>query len=160
MENPIKNDVLNENTMMERGKFTANGYTFTVKPVYLGEEDAYLADLSISPIPITNNGKPDYDLGNDKKLGQWSIALFSKAVNTQEQKKHGRFYQLCSKIFRKKNYKYYSNKPAVQPFVKWIEQKVFYHGRKIRFYDLERKYNLSKADIERLFIYFHELSGF
>lgn len=160
MANDVFNEIVSESTMMERGKFTANGYTFTVRPVYLGEEDDYLSEIAVSPVPVSNEGKPDYDLEDDKKLGQWSIALFSKTLNKTGKIKHGRFYNFLRKLFRKKDYRYYADVPAIQPLIKWIERKVTYKGRKIHFYDLERKYGLSKAEIERLFIYFHELSGF
>lgn len=149
----------NEDVMLERGKFLANGYTFIVKPVYLGEEDEYLSEMTISPIPIAKDGE-EIDQSNDKQMSQWSIALFSESLNGVKKKKRGRFYNFLCWLFRRRDYRYYSDTPAIQPLIKWIEKKVTCNGKKIRFYDLERKYGLSKADIERLFIYFHELSGF
>lgn len=154
----IKNED-NEQLMLERGKFVANGYTFTVRPVYLGEEDEYLAEMTVSPIPVTNEGEL-LNQENDKQMSQWLIALFSESLNGIKKKKRGRFYNFLCWLFRRRDYRYYSNVPAIQPLLKWIEKKVTCNGKKIRFYDLERKYGLSKAEIERLFIYFHELSGF
>lgn len=157
--NGENNNVLNEDTMLERGKFVANGYTFLVKPVYLGEEDEYLSEMTVSPIPIIKEGEK-LDQENDKEMAQWPIVLFSESLNNVKKKKRGRFYNFLCWLFRRRDYRYYSNVPAVQPLIKWIERKVTCNGKKVYFYDLERKYGLNKAEIERLFIYFHELSGF
>lgn len=154
-------NVINQEAMMERGKFTANGYTFLVKPVFLGEEDDYLSQLTVSPIPKAIEGETEIDKNNDKQMGNWIIALFSKQINSnQEEKEHGKIYNFFVRLFHKKDYRYYSHVPAIQPLIMWLERKVTYKGRKVYFYDLERKFGLSKADIERLIIYFHELSGF
>lgn len=150
--------ILNEDIMMERGKFTANGHTFTVRPVYLGEEDEYFSDMTISPVPKKEEGA---DEPTDKELSRWAIALFSDKVNEQENtSKRGRLRRFFSWMFHRNDYRYYSERPAVMPLVKWLERKVSYKGRKVRFYQLERKFGLSKAEIERMIIYFHELSGF
>lgn len=152
-------NVINEDTMMERGFFTANGYTFQVKPIYLGEEDDYLAEVTISPIPIAVDESVEVDMDDNKTLSYWIITLFSHSINGKS-KAHGHVYEFFNRLFRRRDYRYYSNLPQIQPLIKWIERKVTYKGKKVYFYDLERKYGLSKADIERLFIYFHELSGF
>lgn len=155
--------VLNEDAMLERGIFEANGYQFTVRPVYLGEEDEYLSQMTVSPVPIP---KEDGEAHTEKELGQWSIALFSKSVNfakkdvEEETGFLGFLSRLYRRLFHPKDYRYYADSPAIQPLVMWIERKVTYKGRKVRFYDLERKFGLNKAEIERLIIYFHELSGF
>lgn len=151
-----KAKVINRENMLERGKFEANGYTFTVKPVYLGEVDDYFEDMSLSPVPTEG-----YETLSDKELSKWAIALFSKSANEVENKPKKKFkFKFLSKLFHKNDYNYYNHLPKVQPLIKWIEQKVEYKGKKIKFYDLERKYGLNKAEIERLFIYFHELSNF
>lgn len=166
MDADNKNAILNEDTMMERGRFTANGYTFAVEPVYLGEERAYIADMTISPTPNYYNEdkttKPIAEL-TDKELGSWAIALFTtdttnSMADTDDTK--NLFSRLYERFSKPKDYRYYKDNPAVQPFIKWIERKVSYNGKPIKFYDLERKFGLNKAEIERLFIYFHELSGF
>lgn len=162
-----KTEVINEDIMMERGLFTANGYTFTVKPVYLGEESLYLSEMTLAPVPNIESGngeeeKTAKDL-TDKELSSWAIALFSHSINGADKgklKKKGFFKRLFLKMFYKNDYRYYSDTPKVQPIIRWIEEKVSYNGHKIKFYDLERKFGLSKAEIEKLFIYFHELSGF
>lgn len=157
------NAFLNEDTMLERGIFEANGYKFHVRPVYLGEEDEYLSQMTVLPTPVPKEDGKEY---TEKELGQWAIALFSKNVNSGSSnndenlgffKKIAKFF---SKLFNRKNYEYYSEYPSIQPIVKWLEKKVTYKGKKIRFYDLERKFGLNKAEIEHLIIYFHELSGF
>lgn len=152
--------VISKEAMMERGKFIANGYTFMVKPVFLGEEDDYLSQLTVSPVPVKLDNETEIDKDNDKKMGDWIIALFSKQINGDRKKKHGKIYNFFMLLFHKRDYRYYSNLPTIQPLIMWLEQKVTYKGRKVYFYDLERKFGLSKADIERLIIYFHELSGF
>lgn len=157
-ENESKVEILNEDIMMERGKFTANGYTFIVKPVYLGEEDEYFSDMTISPVPKVEGGD---DKPTDKDLSRLAIVLFSDKLNeTFETQKRGILRRFLGWLFHRNDYRYYSNRPAVMPLVKWLERKVTYKGRKVKFYQLERKYGLNKAEIERLIIYFHELSGF
>lgn len=151
-------DIINEDIMMERGKFTANGYTFTVKPVYLGEEDEYFSDMTISPVPKQEEGD---DKPTDKELSRWAVALFSSKVNGVDGiRKKGVLSRIFLWLFYRNDYRYYSYRPAVMPIIKWLERKVTYKGRKIKFYQLERKYGLNKAEIEKLIIYFHELSGF
>lgn len=151
-------EFLNEDIMMERGKFTANGYTFTVRPVYLGEEDEYFSDMTISPVPKREEGA---DEPTDKELSRWAIALFSDKVNEAEKKvRRDVFKRVLGWLFHRNDYRYYQDRPAVMPLVKWLERKVTYKGHKVRFYQLERKFGLNKAEIERLIIYFHELSGF
>lgn len=153
-------ETLNEETMLERGKFTANGYTFDVRPVYLGEESDFLSQITVSPVPISNEtGAFNYE-PTEKEKSQWIIALFSENLNGVKKKKRGRLYEFLMWLFKRRDYRYYKDYPAIQPLVKWVEKKVTYQGKKILFYDLERKYCLSKADIERLFIYLYQLSGF
>lgn len=155
-ENPNKVEVQNEEVMMERGKFTANGYTFTVQPVYLGEENLYLAEMQVSPVPNYDD-KPIDEL-TDKELGEWVIALFSQTA--AEQTKPNWFKRLFARLFHHNDYHYYNTNPVIQPLLKWIENKVSYNGQKVKFYELERKFGLNKVEIEQLFIYFHEISGF
>lgn len=164
-EQNVNTEILHEDVMMERGKIIANGHTFVVKPVYLGEETEFFSDMTLSetavfsPIPNAQNG---VDKLTDEELGQWAIALFSSQFNEQKEKKKEKFFfsKILNKIFRKKDYHYYSDVPVVQQLIKWIERKVTYNGKKIRFYDLERKYGLSKADIERMFIELYKISFF
>lgn len=153
-------DIKNESTMLERGKFVANGYTFTVRPVYLGEEDDFLSQVTISPVPVNPESNTVEETKNDKQLGKYAIALFSEALNNVKKKTHGRIYEFFFWLFNRRDYRYYKDVPLMQPLIMWIEKKVTYNGKRVYFYDLERKYGLSKAEIERLFIYFYELSGF
>lgn len=153
-------DIKNEETMLERGKFVANGYTFTVRPVYLGEEDNFLSQVTISPVPVNPDSNTVEESKDDKQLGKYAIALFSEALNNVTKKTHGRIYEFFCWLFKRRDYRYYKDVPLMQPLIMWIEKKVTYNGKKVYFYDLERKYGLSKTEIERLFIYFYELSGF
>lgn len=153
-------DIKNEETMFERGKFVANGYTFIVKPVYLGEEDDFLSQVTISPVPVNPENNTVENSNDDKQLGKYAIALFSEALNNVKKKTHGRIYEFFCWLFNRRDYRYYKDVPLIQPLIMWIEKKVTCNGKKVYFYDLERKYGLSKAEIERLFIYFYEISGF
>lgn len=154
-------NVLNEEVMRERGKITLNGYTFTVKPIFLGEDDEFMESMKLSPVP-----KDDYKNMTDKELGKWAMALFSKAANTVESNGGEKafnvnlFKLIYRKIFKKYDYTYYSHLPNILPLVYWIERKVTYKGKKVLFYELERKYQLNKAEIEKLFIFLYETSGF
>lgn len=158
MDKNLSESIVNEEVMMERGKFRANGYTFVVKPVYLGEEDQYFSEMAVPPIPVSDNGNSIQEK-NDKELSKWIISLFSDSVNGKRKNKNI-FKRIFFFFTRKRDYTYYSDVPSIQPIIKWLEKKVTYNGKKVYFYDLERKYGLSKSEIERLIIYFHELSGF
>lgn len=142
--------------MTERGKFTANGYTFTVKPVFWGEEPEYLEDVRYSLYP-----KGEEEL-SDEQLGKYAIALYQ----VTKENSHTESLNLIEKIKLKlvklffKDYKYYSDNKEIIGIIKWIEKKVYYKNKRIRFYDLERKFGLNKAEIIRLFKYFLEISNF
>lgn len=155
----------NQEQMMERWTYTANGYTFTVKPVMLGEERDFLEDLKASPVPaqIIEEGV----MPTDKELGRWAITLFSEPLNgpIRESKEKKTILErfktfLFKKVLRIKDYNYYEDFPAVQPILKWIERKVTYQSKPILFYDLERKFQLNKAEVEKLFIFLYKISGF
>lgn len=158
-----------EEQMLERWTYTANGYTFTVRPVMLGEERDFLDDLKASPVPsqiIEEEGV----MPTDKELSRWAITLFSDALNEPLRnddtsgKKKSLFDRLkvffLVKVLKKKNHNYYEDFPAVHPILKWIERKVTYQGNPVLFYELERKYQLNKAEIEKLFIFLYQISGF
>lgn len=153
-----RNDTLD--TVLERGEIVLNGYKFVVKPVYYGEELDYLEDV---PFSIYPKSKEDREL-TDKELGHFGIALFSQDNLSDESSNKIGLFQRLKRWYRKhftKDYRYYSDNPSVIGLVKWIERKVYYKGRPIRFYDLERKYNLSKSEIVKLFGFFqNDVSGF
>lgn len=145
--------------MSERGTFIANGYKFTVKPVYLGEESEYFDDVAYALYPKVK----DEEEVKEKDLSHYAIMLFRKDNSVYEKTESlglfGRFKRWFAKTFIK-NYEYYSDNPGVLGLVKWIEKKVYYKGRPIRFYDLERKFGLTKSEIVELFKCFQDLSGF
>lgn len=152
-------EIVNEDIMMERGKFEANGYTFTVKPITLREEDEYFADLKLSPIPpsVIETG----DIPTDQELGRWVIALFSaKANGGSPYPKMTKWRKFWIWLLHRNDYHYYSDCKNIVGYVKWIERKVRYKGKHIKFYQLEKKFELSKAEIGRLFIYLYQLTGF
>lgn len=152
--------IINEDLMMERGKFEANGYTFMVYPVRLKEENDFFSDLELSPIP---KQIADGETMTDEDLALYVITLFSESVNYADgepHKKINKFRKFVVKYFYRNDYHYYEDRPKIMKFIHWIEQKVEHKGKRIKFYDLERKYGLSKAEIGRLFIYFYQLVGF
>lgn len=146
-------------TMLERGIFEANGYKFTVKPIFLGEESEYLEDVAYALYPRAKEGE---EL-TDKDLSHYAMMLFRKSSDKNDKHERvglfERFKRWLAKTFTKK-YEYYSDNPSVLGLVKWIERKVYYKGKRVRFYDLERKYGLTKSEIVKLFGYFQDLSGF
>lgn len=146
-----------EDVMNEMGTFTVGAITFTVIPIYFGEESRYFRDVTLSPMPVSQDGDKEF---TDKELAQWGIALFSEETNSTKPIRFRKLKELFFKIFPLRNYRYYYFVPVIQPLIKWIERKVRLNGKRIRFYDLERKYKLTKADIEKLIIYIHELSFF
>ena len=169
-----KEKELNKDIMLERGKFCANGHVFEVKPIYLGEEDAYLESLTMSPVP-----KPIMDAsGNEtslseKEVGQFLQFFFSNRrlaeMESQSKRSIDRLFPNGKPITEaaiwrlkktKRNYLFYCDNPNAMIIAMWLERKVSYRGRPIRFYDLERKFMLNKSEIERLICYLHELSGF
>lgn len=159
-ENTTSLKIINEDLMMERGKFEANGYTFTVYPVRLKEENDFFNDLHLNPVPkqIADGGEM-----TDEELALHVIALFSESANQDDDnkiKKISKFRQFVIKWFYRNDYHYYEDRPKIMPFIRWIERKVEYNHKRVRFYDLERKYGLSKAEIGRLFVYFYQLMGF
>lgn len=152
-------EIINEDLMMERGKFVVNGYTFTISPIYLMEEDEYFSDLRLSPVPTATESGEEL---SDKELGQWAMALFSTKVNNEGQpyKKMSAWRRFFIWLFHRNDYHYYADAKGITPYIKWIEKKVKYKGKKVKFFELERKFSLSKAEIEKMFIYLHKLSGF
>lgn len=159
-ENKTTNlEIINEDLMMERGKFVANGYTFTISPIYLMEEDEYFSDLRLSPVPTDTESGEEL---SDKELGQWAMALFSTKVNNEGHpyKKMNVWRRFFIWLVHRNDYHYYADAKGIAPYIKWLEKKVKYKGRKVKFFDLERKFSLSKAEIEKMFIYLHKLSGF
>ena len=168
-ERQLKKDI-----MLERGKFLANGYMFEVKPIYLGEEDAYLDSLKRSPVPkpITGEDGKEREL-NDKELAQFLRMFFSNSylseIEMRDKRKIERIFPNGKPITQaaiwrlkktKRNYLFYCDNPNAMIIAMWLERKVSYRGRPIRFYDLERKFKMNKSEIERLICYLHELSGF
>lgn len=169
-----KEKELQKDIMLERGKFCANGHVFEVKPIYLGEEDAYLESLTMSPVPkpITDANGKETTL-SEKEIGQFLQFFFSnrRLAEFEVASKHkiDRLFPNGKPITEaavwrlkktKRNYLYYCDNPNAMIMAMWLERKVSYRGRPIRFYDLERKFMLNKSEIERLICYLHELSGF
>ncbi len=161
MENkPVERKQDDRDLMEERGYISLNGHTFKVIPVFLGEEEEYLTDLQITPAPPKSDdddAESDYD---EKQLNRFIMSLFSKsrAVGLGNRTPKKKLFELVMKKLGFKKY-FYANSTAYTN-VKWVQKKVQYNNKYVRFYDLERKFRLNKAEIERLFIEIHTLSGF
>lgn len=149
--------------MTERYEFSANGYSFTVKPVFLGEEDAYFADVSYALYPVKKDGKEV----TEKDLSHFAMALWRKhdanpKKDDSEPEKVG-FLERVKIFIAKKfthTYEYYSDVPSAAKIAKWVEKKVSYKGKPVKFYDLERKFQLSKSEIVNLLKTLQDASGF
>lgn len=144
-------------TMLERGEIVLNGHKFTVKPIYLGEESDYIEDVKYALYPTVQEGQ---EL-TQKELSKYVITLFIHSEN-EKYKKQGIIGKLKIWFFKNftRNYRYYSDNQGLLNVVKWIERKVYYKKKPIKFYDLERKYGLNKSEIVELFRFFQESSGF
>ena len=174
-ENIVKTE-LNKDKMLERGNLTANGYTFVVTPICLGEEDSYFGDMPFSPVPLFNDKKSDKPLSNNevnKIIRSHIITLFSpkylqvlKTIEREKltlaQKKAVDFKQLTffQRFLKRYVKSFYYLDSVAYPLTKWLQKKVYYNNKKVTFYDLERKYNLSKEEIGKMVIYMHDLSDF
>lgn len=144
-------------TMLERGEIILNGHKFTVKPIYLGEESDYLEDVRYSLYPRTEEKEP-----TQKDLSRWAIFLFGNFEDDENLVPHGLFGKIKLWFYKRftRDYRYYSDRPSAARLAKWIERKVYYKKKPIKFYDLERKYGLNKSEIVELFRFFQESSGF
>ena len=135
---------------------------------------AQLESLTMSPVPkpiMDANGK-EISL-SEKEVGQFLQFFFSNRrlaeMESQSKRKVDRLFPNGKPITQaaiwrlkktKRNYLFYCDNPNAMIIAMWLERKVSYRGRPIRFYDLERKFMLNKSEIERLICYLHELSGF
>ncbi len=147
-------------TMLERGEIILNNHKFVVQPIFLGEEQAYLEDVSYSLYPRSQENEEP----TSKDLSRFAIMLFSSVLEKDENKhtKTSIFKTIKIWLAKKftKDYRYYADNPSACRLAKWIEKKVYYKNKHIRFYDLERKFGLNKAEIVELFKFFQEMSGF
>lgn len=143
-------------TMKERYSYSANGYSFTVIPVFLGEENEYFSDVSYALYPSKKDGQEV----TDKDLSHFAMALFRDDGTKLE---NVGFVERVKIFIAKKfthTYEYYSDVPSAAKIAKWVEKKVFYKGKPVKFYDLERKFQLSKSEIVNLLKTLQDASGF
>lgn len=143
-------------TMKDRYSYQANGYSFTVTPIFLGEENEYFSDVSYALYPAKKDGQEI----TDKDLSHFAMALFR--ADSSEKEKFG-FVDRVKNFIAKKfthTYRYYADVPSAAKIAKWVEKKVSYKGKPVKFYDLERKFNLSKSEIVNLLKMLQDASGF
>lgn len=141
--------------VQEKGHYTANGFTFEVQPVYFEEEYEYFSENPLSMLLQQQKEAVD-----DKDLAQYIVALFQVKSKEEVLNALGTFGRIKLRLVKlfKKDYHYYSDNPSAVGFIKWIEKKVKYKGKNIKFYDLERKYGLTKLEIARMYRYMEKLS--
>lgn len=148
------NVVGDDEQTLERGVFVANNYIFDIQSVRFEEEREYFSDVPLSIHLLNKKEEPQQD------LARIMATLFQ--IDSEEEIKAslGKFGKLklwLVKHFRR-NYKYYSDSPSATGLIKWLERKVRYKNKRIRFYDLERKFRLTKKEIADMFLYLHNLS--
>ena len=151
--------------MAERGEFIANGYTFTIEPIYYNEESAFqdamphYSGKQFCLFPRDKDGTIKKTTSDDE-LAKFGIMLFQlQDADPEEAYKGSRFkVWLYKHLF--KDYRYYVDNPNVMGFIWWVEKKVSYKGRHIKFYQLERKFKLTKAEIIKMLGYLEAISGF
>ena len=146
--------------MNERYEFIANDYKFIIRPIFLGEEDLFMEEFKF--YGMLAEKKTD---DNQKKI--LMLQLFSKsikkAIYNDNEVDLDPYVKL--KIFKRffGNKKIYSNiykDMIIEPLIKWIEKKITIKGKKIKFYELERKYGLNKLEIYDLLYMFIDISNF
>ena len=136
---------------INRGKFTANDVSFKVRPVTVEEFDSYMPMLNETIAFIKESESVDlrkmltakFSLKATKRTSNFLIIIIN---------------HICSTFF--KNYIHYKRFKHGYIIAKWFEKLVTVNGKKVRFYDLERKYYLNKNEIIKLLNYINELSGF
>jgi hypothetical protein len=135
-----------------------NGYKFVVHPIFLGEEDEFREDVPYLLYPRRKDGQEP----TEKDLGWFAIGLFKRNKSKDNGDKIGIVQRIKKWVAKHilKNSEFYSDDPEIVGLVKWIERKVYYKGKRVRFYDLERKYKLNKSEITKLFGFLQEISGF
>jgi hypothetical protein len=140
----------------KRGEFVANGIKFKVRPVDGVETVRFLKVLSEARIFAEVIGK-----GRFQTALSFS-RLFTDLDENNKPRKRGFIEELKLKYYEKihKNYKRYKRFPLGCEVAEWVEKLVEVDNKRVRFYDLEKKYLLSKEEIEKLIIYICELSGF
>ena len=155
------NEVGMYETIQERGSYYANGYKFEVEPIRFEEESSYFRDVPLS-IYLQNPEKEDREEITEQYLARLIASLFQSNSEEEVEASLGKYGRLKLWLVKltSKRYKYYSDNPSVIGLIKWLERKVKYKHKHIRFYDLERKYKLTKREIAGLFLYMHNLSGF
>lgn len=151
-------EIFSKDEMSERGFFEANGYIFMVKPITFFET----LEITSKGIYVPSRYDRFGDEVTDKELGRALSTIFKKQEVTEQEKLP--FYKRIAKWFkdkfRPKDYVDYSLYPSAKDTIELIESKVSYKGKKVKFYELETKFNLSKGEIANLLIYLLEFSGF
>lgn len=158
--------------MMDRTYVNINGFEFMVKPVFLGEEREFLKYYTTPFMAIANEDgeittKAKLDLMlkmfNTQNKSETEIDIRVEATKKIQEVKDMSLFGVLKKYIYKKfgvvEIDYYDGTPAYGLIV-WLEKKVYYEGKKIRFSDLERKYDLTKLEIYELITHFLEISNF
>lgn len=164
-EDSNEEKVYSQEDMFERGRFVANGYAFTVKPVTLFES----MDFRDSGIYVPAKCNEFGEEFTERELGIKLSLLFMKENPSKEEqfsnesiKQKESFWNKIKSKFNKNeevclNYDEY---PRAKNMIYWMEKKIFIDGKPIKFHELETKYMLTKGEIAKMLIYLFEMSGF
>lgn len=154
-------EATSEEIMNERGTFTANGYTFVVEPIYTEEAIRFREDVPYFLYPRNEDGTPVEEL-TKYDLALFIIRLFNSEKETAPNVETGLLDRVKLWLVKhcKKKYEHYTSSPDALLISKWVEKKVTYKGKHIKFQDLERKFKLTKSEIAQLLGYFENISFF
>ena len=139
----------------KRGVFKANDLSFRVLPVDGTETIPFYALINVAQKMANAEGRVNTSL--------LLVGLFTD-VDEKGAKKRPIQKRLkikfCEMFY--KDYRRYERYAYGKQLAKWIEKLVLLDktNKPVRYYDLEKKYLLSKEDIAKLLIYICELSGF
>lgn len=152
--------------MLQRWTFSANNYTFVLIPVFLKEIPEFIED-SLPFIEGTGeNGEvTEFDY---KKFMLFNFMTTVESVNPILQENEadksnkpevsGRFKKIINR--QKTLTNEYSKILNGGMIAKWMERKVKYDDKPIRFDDLEEKFFLNKTEIAKMYQKLVEISDF
>lgn len=151
-----------ENLDVFRGytEFEAHNHKFKIFPVTLDEVGEFLNDKVLIPRKTDSEGNEvsDYELGACLIRVFFASDIHQTPFKVIENK---RLIDKIKSLFKKPIPEIdYTQYTLAYPIVKWLERKVYYCNKPIKFKDLEKKFALTKAEIARMLIALNDFSGF
>lgn len=158
INNQIETMQQQKDKMDEKGRIMLNGFEFIITPIFIGEEEKFRNDVTFSALPRKENKDEDF---TDKELSDHMITIFAnQAFEKKENKCKIITNKKAIKIIKKFSKKHYYADKYAKPLVYWLQQKIRYKDKLVKFYDLERKFKLSKSDIGKIIVTLYKISGF